>query len=240
MFTFEKSSTFRRLSTPWQSPTRLRSPTLYNIVRSGIGEQCFPRLCSLMFYSSCFLPFVSSFLTVNREFFVSCAVVYILFSKFFFQVEFNPAKAGRQRSHSSHFQNQTRHLTLTNTNDEGFWFSFHKNYKLGPTHPRLTMFYWQSNTFTSTANTTVLAIRALCKFVFQICPENLINQLWFPEHHFTANGFFLRLGEVQMKIYDRSLQALLSSPLARSCILVQLASLAQIGELAHKLFRRHP
>ena len=59
LFTLERSSSFRRLSTPWQSAT------LYNIVHSGIGEQRFPGLCSLMFYSSCFLPFASSFLTVN-------------------------------------------------------------------------------------------------------------------------------------------------------------------------------
>ena len=101
-----------------------------------------------MFYSSCFLPFVSSFLTVNREFFVGCAVVYILFSEFFFQVEFNPAKAGRQRSHSSHFQNQTRHLTITNTNDEGFWFSFHKTkkfwYVCASTCPSAVCTTWQA------------------------------------------------------------------------------------------------
>ena len=31
-------------------------------------------------------------------------------------------------------------LTQTNTTDEGFSFSFHKNYKLGPTYPRLAIF----------------------------------------------------------------------------------------------------
>ena len=35
----------------------------------------------------------------------------------------------------------------------------------------------------------------------------VINQLWFPERHFSASGISLRLGEVQMKFYDRSLQA---------------------------------
>ena len=39
----------------------------------------------------------------------------------------------------------------------------------------------------------------------------VINQLCFPERHFSANGISLRLGEVRMKIYERSLQALLSS-----------------------------
>ena len=39
---------------------------------------------------------------------------------------------------------------------------------------------------------------------------------------------------MEMKIYERSLQALLSSA-PRSCVIVRLASLAQIGELAHRL-----
>ena len=59
-----------------------------------------------------------------------------------------------------------------------------------------------------------------------------MNQLWFPEHHFSVNGISLPLGEEQMKIYDRSLQALLSSPLAHSRVLTWLASFTQIGELA--------
>ena len=40
---------------------------------------------------------------------------------------------------------------------------------------------------------------------------------------------------VEMKLYERSLQALLSS-VPRSCVLARLASLAQTGELAHRLF----
>ena len=67
----------------------------------------------------------------------------------------------------------------------------------------------------------------------------VINQLCFPERHFSANGISLRLSEVQMKFYERSLQALLSSAprglAARSRIFVRLASLAQIGELARIL-----
>ena len=70
----------------------------------------------------------------------------------------------------------------------------------------------------------------------------VINQLCFPERHFSANCISLRLSEVQMKFYERSLQALLSSalaasPLARefSRVLARLASLAQIGELARRL-----
>ena len=43
----------------------------------------------------------------------------------------------------------------------------------------------------------------------------VINQLYFLERHFSANGISLCLGEVQMKIYERSLQALLSSTAAR-------------------------
>ena len=67
----------------------------------------------------------------------------------------------------------------------------------------------------------------------------VINQLWFPERHFSANGISLRLGEVQMKFYERSLQALISPAprgfAARSRILARLASLAQIGELVRRL-----
>ena len=67
----------------------------------------------------------------------------------------------------------------------------------------------------------------------------VINQLCFPERHFSANGISLRLSEVQMKFYERSLQALLSSAprgfAARLRVFARLASLAQIGELAHRL-----
>ena len=67
----------------------------------------------------------------------------------------------------------------------------------------------------------------------------VINQLCVPEHHFSANCISLRLGEVQMKFYERSLQALLSLAshgfAARSRILTRLALLAQMGELACRL-----
>ena len=68
----------------------------------------------------------------------------------------------------------------------------------------------------------------------------VINQLWFPESHFSANGISLRLSEVQIKIYERSLQALFSSAprgfAARSRVLGRLASLVQMGEPARRLF----
>ena len=105
-------------------------------------------------------------------------------------MEFNLAKTGRQRSHSSRFQNQTRHLTQTNTHDEGLWFSFHKNYKLGPTYLRLTIFYWQSSTFTSTANTTVLVIRALCKFVFPNLPRKFDQSTLISGTPFSSQWYF--------------------------------------------------
>ena len=44
----------------------------------------------------------------------------------------------------------------------------------------------------------------------------VINQLCFPERHFSANGISLRLSEVQMKFYERSLQASFPLPLAAS------------------------
>ena len=68
----------------------------------------------------------------------------------------------------------------------------------------------------------------------------VISQLWLPERHFSANGISLRLGEVQMKICKGWLQALLSSAprgfAARSRVLARLVSLAQIGELARRLY----
>ena len=61
---------------------------------------------------------------------------------------------------------------------------------------------------------------------------------------FSANGISLRVNEVQMKFYERSLQALLSSAprgfAARSRVLASLASLAQIGELARRLIFTRP
>ena len=72
----------------------------------------------------------------------------------------------------------------------------------------------------------------------------VINQLWFPERHFSANCVSLRLGEVQMKLYERSFQALLSPAprgfATRSRVLARLDSLAQTGELARRLnFMKH-
>ena len=63
----------------------------------------------------------------------------------------------------------------------------------------------------------------------------VINQLCFPERHFSANGISFRLSEVQMKFHERSLQAFLSSAprgfATHSRVLARLASLAQIGEM---------
>ena len=69
--------------------------------------------------------------------------------------------------------------------------------------------------------------------------QPVINQLCFPERHFSANGIFFRLSEVQMKFHERSLQALFSSAprgfATHSRVFARLASLAQIGELARRL-----
>ena len=138
----------------------------------------------------------------------------------------------------------------TNTTDEGFSFSFHKNYKLGPTYPPLVIFSLRELNQTS----PLVCFLGLTKFsvpIWSPWEPNLshrrrglpawpvINQLCFPERHFSANCISLRLGEVQMKFYETSLQALLSSAphgfAARSRLLVRLASLAQIGELACRL-----
>ena len=47
--------------------------------------------------------------------------------------------------HLPGFQNLTRRLTQTTTTDEGFSFSFHKNYRRGPTYPRLTLILFAPN-----------------------------------------------------------------------------------------------
>ena len=65
-------------------------------------------------------------------------------------------------------------------------------------------------------------------WVSQDCRQSTI----FPERHFPANSFSLRLGEVEMKDYKRSLQTLSPLLLAAS----RLASLAtRNGELVHRL-----
>ena len=51
----------------------------------------------------------------------------------------------------------------------------------------------------------------------------VINQLCFPERHFSANGISFRLSEVQMKFHERSLQALFSSGLCPSRLRHSLA-----------------
>ena len=58
-----------------------------------------------------------------------------------------------------------------NTTDEGFSFSFHKNYKLGPTCPRLAMFY-----FRELHQTSPSALRAETSFRYQSDPPE--NQIW--------------------------------------------------------------
>ena len=129
-----------------------------------------------------------------------------------------------------------------------FSFSFHKNYKLGPTYPRHAIFSLRELHQRSPS-----ALRAEKSSRYQSDPpENqtwkqmkwvpawpVINQLWFPERHFSANGISLRLGEVQMKICKGWLQAPLSSAprgfATCSRVLTRLVSLAQTGELACRL-----
>ena len=84
-----------------------------------------------------------------------------------------------------------------NTTDEVFLVSFHKNYKLGPTYPQHAIF-----SLREWHQTTPSALRAETSSRYQSDPpENqidtqtkrvpawpVINQLWFPERHFSANG----------------------------------------------------
>ena len=133
-----------------------------------------------------------------------------------------------------------------NTTDEGFSFSFHKNYKLGPTYPRHAIFSLRELQQTSPS-----ALSTETSSRYQSDPPDEPNlthrrsgcQLGLLSINFdfrnvilNANGISLRLGEVQMKIRKGWLQALLSSAprgfAARSRVLARLVSLAQIGELA--------
>ena len=63
-----------------------------------------------------------------------------------------------------------------NTNDERFWFCFHKNYKLSPTYPQLAIFYWQSNTFIRTALWELsLHVHQLTRGLKQVLGSNMIT-----------------------------------------------------------------
>ena len=136
-----------------------------------------------------------------------------------------------------------------NTTDEGFSFSFHKNYKLGPTYPRLAIFSLRELHQTSPS-----ALRAETSSRYQSDPPEK------PTLTHRRSGCQLDLLSVNFDFRNvifqpmvpmvfpfvwakykwnlmRSLQALLSSAhrgfAARSHVLERLASLAQIGERAH-------
>ena len=59
----------------------VRSQKTKLFLRSGTGERCFPGFGSLTFYSSCFLLFLLSFLTVKLHYTatLSCTCLWILF-----------------------------------------------------------------------------------------------------------------------------------------------------------------
>ena len=143
-------------------------------------------------------------------------------------------------------------LTQTNTTDEGFSFSFHKNYKLGPTYPRLAIFSLRELNQTSPLvcfegwNTFLVPIwspwepnlshrRRGCQlgllsinFVFW----NVIFQpMVFP---FVWAKYKWSTNEILWEIVASS-PFLCPSQLDRSRVLARLASLAQIGELARRL-----
>ena len=124
---------------------------------------------------------------------------------------------------------------------KGFSFSFHKNYKLDPTYPqnyiKRARLHWGLK---QVLGTNLIPLRTKFDTQTKRVPAwPVINQLRFPERHFSANGISLRLGEVQMKICKGWLEALLSSAprgfAARSRVLARLVLLAQIGELARRL-----
>ena len=72
--------------------------------------------------------------------------------------------------------------------------------------------------------------RAGRKSIYGGSARNIINPNQLTVQHFSANGIPLRLGQAEMKIYKRSLQALLSSAphgfATRSRVLSRVASLA--------------
>ena len=181
------------------------------------------------------LPTLSLFLLYGHATQLHCQVHV---SEFFYPVEFNRAKKPM-------LENSAWITNEYNSVMKGFSFSFHKNYKLDPTYPRLAIFSLRELHQTSPS-----ALRAETSFRYQSDPLRttqtkrvpawpVINQLWFLERHFSANGVPLCLCEVQMKICKGWLQALLSPAprglAARSRVLARLASVAQIGELARML-----
>ena len=113
---------------------------------------------------------------------------------------------------------------------QGAWHKrIQLNYKLSPTYSRLVIFSFRELHQTSlsalTAETSLIP-QLKTKLVTQtkeVPAWPVINQLWFPEHHFSANCVSLHLGEVQNEILW-----------ARSLVFARLVSLAQIGELAFK------
>ena len=131
-----------------------------------------------------------------------------------------------------------------NTTDEGFSFSFHKNYKLSPTYPRLAIFSLRELHQTSPS-----ALRGERSSRYQSDPPE--NQIWhtdeagasltcyqstlISETSFFSQWYFPSSRRSTNEFYQRSLQALLSSAPHCSRVLTRLASLAQIGELAHRL-----
>ena len=139
-----------------------------------------------------------------------------------------------------------------NTTDEGFSFAFHKNYKPGPTYPRLAIFSLQELNQTSLLicfegwNTFLEPIESPWEpnlsHTKRVSAWPVINQLCFPECHFSAYGIFLRLSKVQMKFYKRSLQSspfLCLSRLCRSFAHSQETRFAhpnRRGELARRLY----
>ena len=129
-----------------------------------------------------------------------------------------------------------------NTTDEGFSFSFHKNYKLGPTYPRHAIFSLRE------LHDEPVCFEGWNKFSVPIWP------LWEPNltHRrsrcqldlLSVNFDFRYFPSSGRSTNERSLQALLSSAprgfAARSRVLARPASLAQMGELPRRLVSVFP
>ena len=148
LFTFEKSSTF-----PDWAPCRNHQHFIF--VRSWTREQRVPGFGSLMWYCSCFLPFLLSFLTVNSYFFVSYAVTYMFLN---FSTQWN--SIGQRNWHwKAALESLFTFTLLIFRTKQGPWhlmkgsdFPPQDGNKLGPTYPCLAIFYWQSITFTRTVS----------------------------------------------------------------------------------------
>ena len=204
-------------------------------VLSGTGEQRFPGLGSLKLYYSCYQLFLLSFFTVKLH---SYTVKYT-FLNFFYPVEFNRAKkptlegsawTGRLSLSSLSLFSFSELNKAIDANEYNWWrvlvflpqelqtrsdFSSARNILFARTKSNESLRLLWGLKHVLGANLIPLRTKLVTQ-TKRVPAWPVINQLCFPERHFSANGISLRLSEVQMKFYERSLQASFPLPLAAS------------------------